>query len=147
MPLHHNCYKDLQSNGSLDPVPQANPVATHRSADEEQGLRQLRSFLELPDELDTIFVSIDLEAGWYPRYPVRIYEIGISIMDTRNLCDDPSTTNVDESMSPQNTCTGAWFGDSKVAISFLFSDTECFWHSKIAELLTNSLCTEDLGSI
>ena len=107
-------------------MPQANPVATHPSVDEEQGWRQLRSFLELPDELDTIFVSIDFEAGWCPRCPAWIYEIGISILNTRDLRDDPSTTNADEFMSPQNTCTGAWFGASKVAISFLLCDTECF---------------------
>ena len=91
-------------------------MATHRSTGEEHGLRQLRSFFKLPDELDTIFGRIDFEAVWcVPSVLSWDYtKSGIWVFDIRDLRNDPSTTNMKGYILAQNDRTGAWYQSARL---------------------------------
>lgn len=95
MTRSHKC-DGHNAASKLVQMPNAEPILnSYRCSGGQESILELREVLNPdilhgnlrdPTFLDVVFVSIDFEAIWCPKCPVRIYKIGVSTLDTRDLC-------------------------------------------------------------
>ena len=96
-----------------------------------------------PKYLDVVFVSLDFEVVWCPRCPTKVYQVGVSTLDTRDVCDKSLWERVDDIISTRNVCTRTWSAVAKAAKGFMFGATECIPQSEISNSLKTVLLVEN----